>query len=189
MAADPHDSDTTLLSRVRHGDSQAFSQLSRRHQSKILAVSWRILKNREDAEDNAQSTFIRAYSHCNQFRGDSQFSTWLVRIATNEALMRLRRRKSHIELSFSSDKPTDDNLPTQDPSYDASQERDCIARDLVHKLFASLSPSLRDPFVLSSMEGWSHEELSRFYGVPLQTIKSRIFRARSQLRRKLARYT
>ena len=95
VPANVQDSDATLLRRLRHGDSIAFSQLSRKHEPKILAVSRRILRNREDAEDNAQSTLMRAYFNCNQFRGRSQFSTWLVRVAINEALMRLRRRNAN----------------------------------------------------------------------------------------------
>ena len=112
-----HVSDATLLRRIRRGDSVAFAELSRKHEPKILAVSRRILKNREDAEDNAQSTFMRAYFHCGQFRGASQFSTWLVRVAINEALMRLRRRKSHKEVSLNSDAANnEDPLPVRDVS-------------------------------------------------------------------------
>jgi RNA polymerase sigma-70 factor (ECF subfamily) len=84
MAPNFRDSDAALLRRVRRGDPAAFSQLSQRHERKIFAISWRILKNREDAEDNAQSTLMRAYLQCGQFHGGSQFSTWLVRVAINE---------------------------------------------------------------------------------------------------------
>ena len=176
-------SDATLLRRVRRGDSVAFVELSRKHEPKILAVSSRILMNREDAEDNAQSTFMRAYFRCGQFRGGSQFSTWLMRVAINEALMRLRRRKSHKEVSLNSDAANnEDLLPDLDVSNVANQERGCIAKDLVDKLCACLSPRLRDLFVLYGMEGWSQDELSQVFGVPTRTIKSRIFRARSQLR-------
>ena len=187
VPANFQDSDATLLRRLRHGDSIAFSQLSRKHEPKILAVSRRILRNREDAEDNAQSTFMKAYSNCNQFHGRSQFSTWLVRVAINEALMRLRRRNAKVSLG--SDSENDELLsPVRDFSNIANQEREYIAKDLVDKLCACLSPTLRDPFVLHSLEGWSQEELARVFGVPRRTIKSRIFRARSQLRRQWARY-
>jgi RNA polymerase sigma-70 factor (ECF subfamily) len=189
MAPNFRDSDAALLRRARQGDSTAFSQLSRKHEPKIFAVSWRILKNREDAEDNAQATLMNAYLHCGQFRGGSQFSTWLVRVAINEALMRLRRRKSHTEVSLGPDPENDEGfLPDRDVSNAPDQERECIARDLVDKLCACLSPTLRDVFVLYSMEGWSHEELSRVFGVPRRAIKSRIFRARSQLREQWAKY-
>jgi RNA polymerase sigma-70 factor (ECF subfamily) len=189
MAANFHDSDATLLRRVRRGDSLAFSELSRKHEPKIFAVSWRILKNREDAEDSAQSTLMRAYFHCGQFHGASQFSTWLVRVAINEALMRLRRRKSHKEVGLNADSANDeDSLADRYLSNTASQERECIARDLFDKLCACLPPRLRDLFVLYSMEGWSQDELSRAFGVPRRTIKSRIFRARSQLREQWPKY-
>ena len=189
MADNLHDSDVTLLRRIRRGDSAAFAELSRTHEPKIFAVSWRILKNHEDAEENVQSTFMRAYFHCGQFRGASQFSTWLVRVAINEARMRLRRRRSHKEVSLNSDTANNgDLLPDGDVSNVANQERECIARDLADKLCACLSPRLRDLFVLYCMEGWSQDELSRVFGVPTQTIKSRIFRARSQLREQWPKY-
>ena len=186
VPANFQDSDATLLRRLRHGDSIAFSQLSRKHGPKILAVSRRILRNREDAEDNAQSTFMKAYSNCNQFHGRSQFSTWLVRVAINEAPM---RRDASKEVSLGSDSENDEVLsPVRDISNVANQEREYIAKDLVDKLCACLSPTLRDLFVLHSREGWSQEELARVFGVPRRTIKSRIFRARSQLRQQLAKY-
>lgn len=186
VPANFQDSDATLLRRLRHGDSIAFSQLSRKLEPKILAVSRRILRNREDAEDNAQSTFMKAYSNCNQFHGRSQFSTWLVRVAINEAPM---RRDASKEVSLGSDSENDEVLsPVRDISNVANQEREYIAKDLVDKLCACLSPTLRDLFVLHSMEGWSQEELARVFGVPRRTIKSRIFRARSQLRQQLAKY-
>jgi RNA polymerase sigma-70 factor (ECF subfamily) len=190
MAPKFRDSDAALLRRARLGDSTAFSQLSQKHEPKIFAVSWRILKNREDAEDNAQSTLMSAYLHCAQFRGGSQLSTWLVRVAINEALMRLRRRKSRKEVRLAPDNPENDEgfLSDRDVSNAPDQERECIARDLVDKLCACLSPTLRDVFVLYSMEGWSHEELSRVFGIPRRAIKSRIFRARSQLREQWAKY-
>jgi len=189
VPANFQDSDATLLRRLRHGDSIAFSQLSRKHGPKILAVSRRILRNREDAEDNAQSTFMKAYSNCDQFHGRSQFSTWLVRVAINEALMRLRRRNASKEVSLGSDSENDEVLsPVRDISNVANQEREYIAKDLVDKLCTCLSPTLRNLFVLHSMEGWSQEELARVFGVPRRTIKSRIFRARSQLRQQLAKY-
>ena len=79
-------------------------------------------------------------------------------------------------------------LSDRDVSNAPDQERACIARDLVDKLCACLSPTVRDVFVLYSMEGWSHEELSRVFGVPRRAIKSRIFRARSRLREQWAKY-
>ena len=186
VPANFQDSDATLLRRLRHGDSIAFSQLSRKHGPKILAVSRRILRNREDAEDNAQSTFMKAYSNCDQFHGRSQFSTWLVRVAINEAPM---RRDASKEVSLGSERENDEvPSPVRDISNVANQEREYIAKDLVDKLCACLSPTLRDLFVLHSREGWSQEELARVFGVPRRTIKSRIFRARSQLRQQLAKY-
>jgi RNA polymerase sigma factor (sigma-70 family) len=103
--------------------------------------------------------------------------------------MRLRRRRSHKEVSLNSDTANNgDLLPDGEVSNVANQERECIARDLADKLCACLSPRLRDLFVPYSIEGWRQDELSHVFGVPTQTIKSRIFRARSQLREQWPKY-
>ena len=103
--------------------------------------------------------------------------------------MRLRRRKSHKQVSLSFESANnEDFLRDREVSNAANQERECIARDLVDKLCARLPPILREMFVLYSMEGWSQEELSRAFGVPRRTVKSRIFRARVKLRERWAKY-
>src|SRR5271169_7226137 len=86
-------SEKALIARAREGSRTAFGELVRRHSHRVYGMSFRILKNREDAEDNLQNVFCKAYGKIRQFEGNSQFSTWLVRIAINEALMMLRKRK------------------------------------------------------------------------------------------------
>jgi len=86
--------DSTLIENIKAGSHDAFAELVRRHHAKIYAVSLRMLKNREDAEDNVQNVLFKAYHNMNRFEGQSQFSTWLFRIAINEALMKLRRQKN-----------------------------------------------------------------------------------------------
>ena len=86
-------SDETLIARAREGSRTAFGELVRRHSHRVYGMSFKILKNREDAEDNLQNVFCKAYGKIRQFEGNSQFSTWLVRIAINEALMMLRKRR------------------------------------------------------------------------------------------------
>src|ERR1700733_9408882 len=87
-------SDETLIERARAGNSSAFGELVRRHSSRVYGMSFRVLKNREDAEDNLQNAFCKAYGKIQQFEGKSKFSTWLMQIAINEALMMLRKRRS-----------------------------------------------------------------------------------------------
>src|SRR6266849_657509 len=92
------DSDGALVAGAKRGDSQAFEQLVFRHKQRILAVAQRITNNREDAEDVAQESFHKAFLHLDDFEGKSRFSTWLIRIAMNEAFMLLRRRQGFLEV-------------------------------------------------------------------------------------------
>src|SRR5712692_10950015 len=92
------DSDGALVAATRRGDTQAFEELVLRHRQKVLAVAQRITNNREDAEDVAQESFHKAFLHLDDFEGKSRFSTWLIRIAMNEAFMLLRRRQGFLEV-------------------------------------------------------------------------------------------
>src|SRR5512135_2020468 len=94
-----------LVAQAREGDSRAFSELVRRYEGKIFRLAQHVTGNREDAEDVLQETFLKAYEHLDQFQGNSKFYTWIVRIAVNQALMKLRKRKS--DASVSLDDPYD----------------------------------------------------------------------------------
>src|SRR5215470_10132572 len=90
----------TLVNHAREGDAQAFSELVRRYENKIFRLGLHITQNREDAEDVLQETFLKAYEHLDQFQGNAKFYTWIVRIAVNQALMKLRRRKTDKSVSL-----------------------------------------------------------------------------------------
>src|SRR6185295_18638195 len=92
--------EAVLVSQAREGDMQAFSELVRRYEGKIFRLAQHITQNREDAEDVLQETFMKAYEHLDQFKGDSKFYTWIVRIAVNQSLMKLRRRKTDKSVSL-----------------------------------------------------------------------------------------
>src|SRR5690606_6076739 len=92
--------ESMLVERTREGDTKAFSALVRRYESKIFRLAQHITQNREDAEDVLQETFLKAYEHIHQFQGNSKFYTWIVRIAVNQALMKLRKRKSDRTVSL-----------------------------------------------------------------------------------------
>src|SRR3989440_12989169 len=89
-----------LVAQVRGGDSRAFNERVRRYEGKIFRLGQHITQNREDAEDVLQETFLKAYEHLDQFKGDAKFYTWIVRIAVNQALMKLRRRKTDKSVSL-----------------------------------------------------------------------------------------
>src|SRR3989440_3416556 len=92
--------ESTLVSQAREGDKSAFNELVRRYERKIFRLAQHVTQNREDAEDVLQETFLKAYEHLDQFKGDSKFYTWIVRIAVNQALMKLRRRKTDKSVSL-----------------------------------------------------------------------------------------
>lgn len=183
----PQNEETALIGRARHGNSDAFSELVRRHSQQIYGVSLRMLKNHEDAEDNVQNVLCKAFNNIRQFEGHSRFSTWLVRITINEALMKLRKSqsdraaKSTDVLRPDSDEPMIPEIEDERPN----PERAYIAKELTDKAFFGLHPSLRDTFILHKAEGWTNRELAGAMGITVETVKSRIFRARVRMRNQL----
>src|SRR6202795_2292676 len=131
------ESEKALVARARAGSRTAFGELARRHSHRVYGMSFRILKNREDAEDNLQNVLCKAFGKIQQFEGNSQFSTWLVRIAINEALMMLRKRRSgDVAESADGDRSTD-NQWSQVDSRDlhADPERQYLTKELAAKAF------------------------------------------------------
>ena len=176
-----------LLKQARAGNTEAFSKLVQMHWSRVYGISLRILKNREDAEDNLQNVLCKAYRNIRQFHGDSKMSTWLFRIAVNEAFMKLRKRQSEREVSYADVCGEDDEekgiFAVEDTRPDP--ERRCIAADLTAKAFSGVDSSLGDAFVLNKAEGWTNRELAKAFGTTVETVKSRIFRTRVRLRQQL----
>jgi RNA polymerase sigma-70 factor (ECF subfamily) len=176
----------SLISRARTGHTEAFSELVRMHSQQIYGVSLRMLKNHEDAEDNVQNVFCKAYDNLHQFEGHSRFSTWLVRIAINEALMKLRKQQSEKVTGQSDLTRNDDEAPAFDiEDVRPNPERQYINKELTTKAFRGLHPSLRDTFILHKAEGWTNRELAGAMGITVETVKSRIFRARIRMRQQL----
>jgi RNA polymerase sigma-70 factor (ECF subfamily) len=183
----PQSEETALINRAKRGSAEAFSELVRRHSQQIYGVSLRMLKNHEDAEDNVQNVLCKAFNNVRQFEGNSRFSTWLVRIAINEALMKLRKTqsdraaKSAEILRPDSDEPIIPEVEDSRPN----PERAYIAKELTDKAFFGMHPALRDTFILHKAEGWTNRELARAMGITVETVKSRIFRARVRMRNQL----
>ena len=176
-----------LLAQARAGNPDAFSELVRLNSSSVYGISLKILKNREDAEDNLQNVFCKAYRKIRNFNGESRVSTWLFRIAINEALMQLRRRQSDREICYSEATANEGDagaVPEAEDSH-ANPERECIATDLTQKAFRGCNPTMAAIFVRSKAEGWTNRELARIYGTSPQTVKSRVFRTRMRLRRQM----
>jgi RNA polymerase sigma-70 factor (ECF subfamily) len=176
-----------LIAAARAGNEEAFTELVKRHSSKVYGVSLKMLKNREDAEDNLQNALFKAYHNLDRFEGQSQFSTWLFRITINEALMKLRKQQFERKVTYSDSAHGDgenvEMFEIQDTRQD--QEQEYISRELAAKAMHGLSPSLKSTFVLHKAEGWTNRELAAAQGVTVETVKSRVFRARARLRRQL----
>jgi len=187
MNAEIVHSEKALIARARAGSRAAFGELVRRHSHRVYGTSFKILKNREDAEDNLQNVFCKAFAKIQQFEGNSQLSTWLVRIAINEALMMLRKRRPEIAtVSFKEDGASDGHEPNAElRDLRADPEREYLTRELATKALDALHPTLKYTFVLQKGEGWTSRELAKALGITPELVKSRIFRARVRLRRQL----
>jgi RNA polymerase sigma-70 factor, ECF subfamily len=184
-------SEKALIERARTGSRNAFSELVRRHSNKVYGMSFKMLKNREDAEDNLQNAFCKAYGKIGQFEGHSQFSTWLMRIVINEALMMIRKRRPENQATMS-DADADSNdheAVTEVRDSHADPEREYLTKELAAKALDALHPALKYTFVLQKGEGWTCQELADVLDITPETVKSRIFRARARLRQQLMALT
>jgi len=184
--------DVALVERARNGDVSAFEQLVRQYDRQIFRVAQHITQNREDAEDITQDAFLKAYQKLDQFQGNSKFSTWLVRIAVNEALMKLRRRRPERTVSLDEDvKTEEDSVPREIADWSPNPEqlyKQAELKDILTRTIQGLPPSFRTVFVLRDVEGLSTEETAEALGLSIPAVKSRLLRARLQLRERLSRY-
>ena len=180
-----------LVARAKSGDGVAFSELVTRYQSKIYRLAKHITQNDEDAEDVLQEAFLKAYEHLDGFQGNSKFYTWIVRIAVNESLMKLRKRRGDRTVPL--DEPLDTGEETvkreiavweDNPEQQYSQEE---LRGILDEAVQSLKPDFRTVFVLRDIEELSTEETADALGISIPAVKSRLLRARLALREKLTR--
>src|SRR5512140_2907052 len=184
--------ETTLVSQAREGDNRAFSELVKRYEAKIFRLAQHITQNREDAEDVLQETFMKAYEHLDQFQGNSKFYTWIVRIAVNQALMKLRRRKTDRSVSLDESIDTGEDMVVREvAAWDENPEQHYSREELgsiLDSAIQSLEPPYRSVFVLRDIDELSTEDTAEALGLSVPAVKSRLLRARLQLREKLTRY-
>jgi RNA polymerase sigma-70 factor (ECF subfamily) len=180
-----------LVAAAKSGDSGAFEELVNRYERKIFRLTMNITRNHEDAEDAMQDAFMKAYSHLADFQEDSRFYTWLVRIAANEALMRLRKRRPN---QVSLDEPLEGDeelIPRQVEDWGPSPEQRYAQNelnDILNHVIDELEPDYRTVFVLRDVEELDTEETAAVMGISVAAVKSRLLRARLKLRQKLNRY-
>ena len=189
----PPDDDTALVDRARRGDQAAFALLVRRHSGRMYAIGMSMLRNEQDARDVVQETFLNAHRRLDSFRGDAAFGSWLKRIATNCALMKLRtrRRKPESPLEIG---PTEANGERREldvvdfrPWADkVSEDRELGAR--IRRSIAALSPRYREVIVLADFQELSMQDIADLLGLTVPNVKTRLHRARLQVRADLAAY-
>jgi RNA polymerase sigma-70 factor (ECF subfamily) len=184
--------ESALVTQAREGDTTAFGELVRRYEGKIFRLAQHVTQNREDAEDVLQETFMKAYEHLEQFKGDSKFYTWIVRIAVNQALMKLRRRKTDKSVSLDETIDTgEDTVVREIAAWGENPEQQLSREELggiLDSAIEGLEPLYRSVFVLRDIEELSTEETAEALGLSVPAVKSRLLRARLQLREKLTRF-
>ena len=186
--------DLELVERVRSGDVEAFEGLVHRYQGRVYHHVQRMLGNAEDAEDVTQEVFVKVYSTLNQFRGQASFQTWVYRVTANLCVDRHRRRQRAPQVARSLDAPleTDDGeVEAELPDRDGEPQQLLLAVELrarVRSAMLELSDKLRAVIVMHDLEGLSYEEIAAALGIPLGTVKSRLFHARAALKKALEPY-
>src|SRR5438874_3084703 len=184
--------DLALVQAAREGDIAAFEQLLKRYDRNVFRIAQHITQNREDAEDVVQDAFLKAYENLDQFQGNSKFYTWLVRIAVNESLMKLRRRKTSKTVSMDEDVETEEgSMPREFADWSPNPEQQygqSELSDILRKTIQGLPTSFRTVFVLRDVEGLSTEETAEMLSLSIPAVKSRLLRARLQLRERLNKY-
>src|SRR5580700_5021299 len=188
----PVSEELTLVRAAKAGDIKAFEELVKRYDRNIFRIAQHITQNREDAEDVVQDAFLKAYGNLAQFQEQSKFYTWLVRIAVNEALMKLRRRRPERMVSLDEEvKTEEDSLPREVADWSPNPEQmynQAELRDILTRTIQGLPAGFRTVFVLRDVEGLSTEETADALELSIPAVKSRLLRARLQLRERLGRF-
>jgi RNA polymerase sigma-70 factor (ECF subfamily) len=180
-----------FLQALRRGDQQAFAKLVEEHSPSVYQLALRMLHDPQEAEDVLQETFLNAFRALPRFEGRAALSTWLYRIATNQALMRLRRKRPQ-EVSLEEPWPSDDgDFPRQFVDWCCLPEKEFMTEEVRAELrrgVEGLSPALRSVFVLRDLHGLSTRETAEVLGISESAVKTRLLRARLQLREHLSDY-
>jgi len=183
--------DAALVARAQAGDQGAFAALVNEYSRKIYRLAKNITQNDEDAEDVLQESFLKAYEHLSGFQGASKFYTWIVRIAVNESLMKLRKRKGDRFVSLDEPVETGEDMVKREIAVWEDNPEQRYSREEMQRILdeavESLKPDFRTVFMLRDIEELSTEETAEALGISVPAVKSRLLRARLALREKLTR--
>ena len=184
--------DLDLVHATRNGDISAFEQLVGRYDRKLLRIALSVTHNREDSQDVVQEAFLKAFQNLGQFREQSQFSTWLIRITLNQSLMKLRKQRTVREVSLDEDFQAEGEMlsmevadwsPNPEELYRVSE-----LRQILIKTLEELPRILRTVFVLRDIEALSIDQTAAVLNLSHTAVKARLWRARLQLRELLGEY-
>ncbi len=180
-----------LVSEAKAGNYAAFEELVNRYEKKIYRLGMNITGNREDAEDVLQDAFLKAFQHLPDFREDSRFYTWITRIAVNEALMKLRKRRTSKEVAMEDSEDESGDVQVREfADWKPNPEQQFAQSELEQILqtaVSTLSPGFRAVFYLRDVEGLSTEETAELLDLSAGAVKARLFRARLKLREELSK--
>jgi RNA polymerase sigma-70 factor (ECF subfamily) len=174
--------DEELVVRIRAGELDSFEILMRRHNARLYRTARAILRDDSEAEDVLQDAYVRAYEHLHEFAGRARFSTWLTRIAVHEALARLRRRKRFDSLDS---QPEEFEMPARSGSSPEQQASDLEMGPVLERAIDALPVEFRSVFVLRAVEELTGAETAECLGIPEETVKTRLHRARGRLQEML----
>lgn len=184
-ALPPETADEVVVARVIAGETGLFEVLMRRHNRRVYRATRAILRSEADVEDAMQEAYVTAYQHLAELEGRGKFSTWLVRIAVNAALQRLRRVRAAAGIDDADlEEATMANTPARSPEAAAS---DVEVRAVLEETIDALPPAFRAVFVLRAVEEMSGPETAEALGIPEETVRTRLHRARSLLRDEVAK--
>jgi RNA polymerase sigma-70 factor, ECF subfamily len=187
------DNEQSLVAAAQAGDSDAFVTLLNQYSRHIYRLGVSITGNHHDAEDVLQEASLKAYTALADFHGNSRFYTWLVRIAVNAALGKLRKRALWKESSLDEPRESEDGsyIPLEIESWGADPEKACLNSDLqqiLSEVIQRLDPKSRTIFILRDVEKFSTEETAKLLGLTVPVIKTRLLRSRLKLREELTKY-
>lgn len=184
-----HVTDEELVRAARGGDSDAFEEIVSRYKDRIYNLAYRMFGSREEAEDIAQETFLHTFRALESFRVEERFSPWIYRIATNLCLDRLRKMK-HTVASLDAPVGPESDIPQQVADWSHAPEKLYELSEMradTQEAIDGLPPKYKVVVVLRHLQDLSYDEIARVLGIPQGTVKTRLFRAREILRRKLSR--
>jgi RNA polymerase sigma-70 factor (ECF subfamily) len=181
--------DLAIIRRCRSGDGEAFGELVLRYQDRLFGTLVHLLGSLEDARDAAQDAFVLAFQKLDSFRGESAFYSWLFRIAYNAAMTRRRKDRHNQHASVETARERHGSEPVDERA--SSDPGDALHREerqqLVRRALGELAEEYRTALVLKEMDGLQYDEIARIVNCPIGTVRSRIHRARQELREKLSR--